>query len=93
MMLRYSAAEHTGKAGVYARTIIDLVDKILRLKAQNDTKAQTDTPSHSDGATAPEESTAPLERKIDAATTRPCYGRMYKLYGLTEEKIKVVERR
>ena len=33
-------AEHTSKAGAYARTVIDLVDKILRLKAQNDTKAQ-----------------------------------------------------
>ena len=42
-MLDYPTAtptERTGKAGVYVRTIIDLVDKILRLKAQNDTKAQ-----------------------------------------------------
>ena len=61
------------------------MDKILRLKAQND------TPSHSEGATAPEESTAPPERKIDAATTRPCYGRMYELYGLTEEEIATIE--
>ena len=42
-MLDYPTATpalHTGKAGAYSRTIIDFVDKILRLKAQNAPKAQ-----------------------------------------------------
>ena len=34
---------------------------------------------------------APLERKIDAATTRPCYGRMYALYGLTQDEVNIIE--
>ena len=54
-------------------------------------RLKTDTPSHSEGATATEESTEPPERKIDAATTRHCYGRMYGLYGLTKDEIKIIE--
>lgn len=59
------------------KPIIALVDEILRLKAQNDTG------SHSEEAKATEESTTALEREIDML--------VYKLYGLSEEEIKVVE--